>query len=170
VLAFMAAALAASTSAPVLEPSVPWFERIVITFDGQGAQKSCTYKFSLAPGAAEACDKDMASSIKPRSKGPNGVFSKLTFERRFSPGGKLDSGKLQLGDELLGQQVLFLTINPDGELQSCKVLATSGEFLPAYDCDSAKTEQFRAAASPTAQGPRQAFMTVLVYGHQEHIA
>lgn len=99
-----------------------------------------------------------------------GVYSKLTFERRFSPGGKLDSGKLQPGDKLLGQQVLFLTIDAEGSIGSCKVLATSGDLLPAYDCEELKSEQFRALASAPAQPPRQAFMTVMVYGHQEQIA
>ena len=170
-LAILAAALAASTSPPVLEPALPWWERITVTFDDKGTQQSCTYKFSLAPGAAEACDQEMASSIKPRgAKSQTGVFSKLTFERRFSPGGKLDSGKLEPGDILLGQQVLFLTIDPEGSIGSCKVLATSGDLRPAYDCDALKSEQFRAQASASSDGHRQAFMTVMVYGHQEQIA
>jgi hypothetical protein len=170
VLALFAAAVAASTSAPLLESSVPWFERIEVTFDDKGAQQSCKYRFSLSGDAAEDCGKDMAESIGPRSaKTQLGELSKLTFERRFSPGGKLDSGKLQPGDKLLGQQVLFLTIDAAGDIGSCKVLATSGDLLPSYDCDQAKTEKFKAQASATRDAPRQAFMTVLVYGHVEQI-
>jgi hypothetical protein len=97
-------------------------------------------------------------------------FSKLTFERRFSPGQKLDSGQLETGDKLLGQQVMFLTFNPDGAIESCRVVGTSGDMLPAYGCDEAKTEQFRVQASAGPGTPHQAFMTILVYGHQEHIA
>ena len=113
----------------------------------------------------------MAASVAPRSaKGATGVFSKLTFERRFSPGQKLDSGRLETGDKLLGQQVMFLTFTPDGAIQSCRVVGTSGDLLPSYGCDEAKTEQFRVQASAPSNAPHQAFMTILVYGHQEQIA
>ena len=170
-LAILAAALAASSSTPILEPAVPWWERVTVTFDDKGTQQSCMYQFSLIPGAAATCNEEMASSIKPRAAQPqSGVFSKLTFERRFSPGGKLDSGKLQPGDKLLGQQVLFMTIDAEGSIGSCKVLATSGDLIPAYDCDALKTEQFRALASASTDRPREAFMTIMVYGHQEQIA
>jgi len=176
VLALFAVALAASTStpapsSPTLDASVPWFERITVTLDDKGAQKSCRYQYSLSPTGAEDCDKEMAAGVAPKgAKAQDGVYSKLTFERRFSPGAKLDNGKLPTGDKLLGQQVMFLTIDATGEIGTCKVLATSGDLLPAYDCDQAKTEQFKVAASAPSKAPRQAFMTVTVYGHQEQIA
>lgn len=170
-LAFLAAALAASTPAPLLEASMPWWERITVTVDDKGAQQSCQYHSSLSPTGAEACDDDMAASVKPRAaQGRIGVYSKLTFERRFSPGAKLDSGRLQTGDKLLGQQVMFLTIGADGSIDSCRVVGTSGDMLPAYGCEEAKSEQFRAQPSPPSEAPRQAFMTIMVYGHQEQIA
>ena len=176
-LALFAAALAASSSAPasitdpMLESAVPWFERITVTLDDKGTQKSCKYQFSLSPTGVENCDKEMAASVGPKNAtGQDGVYSKLTFERRFSPGAKLDTGKLPTGDKLLGQQVLFLTIDAKGEIGSCKVLATSGDLLPAYDCDQAKTEQFKVAASAPAGKQSEAFMTVTVYGHEEQIA
>lgn len=170
-LALLAAALAASASPPTLEASVPWWERITVTVDDKGTQQSCQYQFSLSPKGAEACDEEMAASVQPRTgKAPTGVFSKLTYERRFSPGAKLDSGRLQAGDKLLGQQVMFLTIHPGGSIESCRVVATSGEMRLAYDCEEAKAEQFRAQASSATGPARQAFMTILVYGHQEQIA
>ena len=170
-LALIAAALAASTATPLLEPSMPWWERISVTVDDKGTQQSCTYQSSLSPNGAEACEADMAASVQPRrAKAPSGLYSKLTFERRFSPGGKLDSGRLQAGDKLLGQQVMFLTIDPDGSIASCRVVGTSGDMLPAYGCKEARSEQFRAQASAPSDALRQAFMTILVYGHQEQIA
>lgn len=170
-LALVVAALAAATSAPMLEASVPWWERISVTLDDKGRQQSCTYQSSQSPVGAKACDDAMAASIQPRSsRGPSGLYSKLTFERRFSPGGKLDSGRLQTGDKLLGQQVMFLTFAPDGSIGSCRVVGTSGDMLLAYGCEQAKAEQFRAQASAPSGAPHQAFMTILVYGHQEHIA
>ena len=170
-LAFVAALLAAAPSEPVLEASMPWWERISVTIDDKGTQQSCTYQSSLGPNPAEKCDKEMAESVNAkRAAGPAGVYSKLTFERRFSPGPKLDSGQLKPGDKLIGQQVMFLTIHADGSIGSCRVLATSGEMRFSYGCDEASAEQFRAAASSAGSGQRQAFMTMLVYGHQEQIA
>ena len=174
-LALLAVVLATSTPAPtptpVLEASVPWFERITVTVDDKGTQQSCQYQSSLSAKGAETCNKDMAASVAPRTaKGAAGVYSKLTFERRFSPGKRLDSGRLQTGDKLLGQQVMFLTFDSEGSIDSCRVVGTSGDMLPAYGCDEAKSEQFRVQASAPADGPHQAFMTILVYGHQEQIA
>ena len=102
-------------------------------------------------------------------RGETGTFSKVTFERRFSPGGRLDSGKLHPGDTLLGRQVMFLTFDASGSIASCKVVATTGDAPPAYDCDEARKEQFRSQVSEDSSA-RQAFMTVLAYGHSEQIA
>jgi len=171
VLAFLAAAVAASTPAPMLEASAPWWERITVTVDDKGTQQSCRYQSSLSPTGAAACDREMASSIEAGgARGGPGVLSKLTFERRFSPGPKLDSGRLQAGDKLLGQQVMFLTIGADGAIESCRVVGTSGDLLPAYGCAEAQAEQFRVQASARSEAARPAFMTITVYGHTEHIA
>ncbi len=173
-LAFLAAVLAASTQAStettVLEPAMPWWERITVTFDDKGSQQSCKYQSSLSPSGAETCDDSMAASLKTRGgKGQAGVYSKLTFERRFSPVTP-DSGRLQPGDQLLGRQVMYLTISPEGSIDSCRVVSTSGDMPPEYDCDEVKSEQFRARASASTAASRQAFMTILAYGHMEQIA
>lgn len=166
------AALATTTTGPVLESNMPWWEKIRVTVDGQGKQQSCTYESSLSLLGAEKCDKGMAESVEVRgSPGHDGVFSRLTFERRFSPGAKLGPTRLQPGDELIGQQVLFLTIDADGSIANCRVLATSGKMRFSYGCTEAKAEQFRTQASASASAPpRQGFMTILAYGHQEQIA
>jgi len=162
--ATQAPATAASDS-DVLESAAPWWEKITVTVDDKGTQQSCRYETSTAGSAA--CDKEIADSIRP-GKGMQGQFKKVTFERRFSPGGRLDAGKLQPGDMLLGRQVMFLTIDANGAIQSCKVVATSGDAPPDYGCEEARKEQFKAEASAGAE--RQAFMTVLAYGHLESIA
>ena len=95
-----------------------------------------------------------------------GIFP---FGEFASPGGQLDAGKLQPGDMLLGRQVMFLTIDAKGAIQSCKVVASSGDAPPDYGCNEAKQEQFKAEANADATD-RQAFMTVLAYGHLEQIA
>jgi hypothetical protein len=185
VLAFFAAALAASPPAPPnpaipsspspavesapLESAVPWWEKITVTVDDKGTQHGCRYETSTSPTDAEACDAAMAASVKARPQGTSGVYTKLTFERRFSPDGRLDAGRLQPGDTLLGRQVMSLTIDAKGSILSCTVVATSGEATPDYSCDVARKEPFRAAANATP-GTRQAFMTVLAYGHTERVA
>ena len=168
-LALLAAALAASTPSPVLDASVPWWERITVTVDDKGKQQSCQYQISLLPTGAKACDDDLAASVAAGSRGSTGAFSKLTFERRFSPGSQLDGGRLEPGDQLLGRQVMFLTFDPKGMIESCHVVARTGDMAFQYDCDAARKEQFRPSAGvdPAA---RQAFMTVLAYGHSEQIA
>lgn len=168
-LALFVASLAAATPAPILEASVPWWERITVTVDDKGKQQSCRYEASLSPAGAETCNEEMAASVSGGEPGPSGRYSKLTFERRFSPGRKLDSGQLQPGDELLGRRVMFMTFNAKGAIETCHVVATSGEMSFQYDCDAARKEQFRAQPSATPSS-RQAFMTVLAYGHMEQIA
>ena len=169
-LALFAAALAASSPNPVLEASVPWWEKVTVTVDDKGKQQSCRYESSLSANGAESCDEEMAAGLRADSDGRAGVYSKLTFERRFSPGvAQLDAGQLQPGDQLLGRHVLFLTIDAEGSIENCHIVATSGDILPAYDCEEAKKEQFSAQAI-SGSGARQAFMTILAYGHSEQIA
>jgi hypothetical protein len=165
----MTTLLAASIPSLPLEASVPWFERITVTVDDQGTQRSCQYQLSLTPGGPKPCDQNMASTVPATAKASSGVYSKLTFERRFSPAPKLDSVRLRAGDKLLAQQVMFLTISEDGSIAACRVVGRSGDMMPAYGCDEARAEQFRVPAT-SAGTPRQAFMTILVYGHQEQIA
>ena len=117
----------------------------------------------------ENISKSVADSIQSGVRGETGTFSKVTFERRFSPGGRLDSGKLHPGDTLLGRQVMFLTFHADGAIESCKVVATAGDAAPGYGCEAARKEQFRVQAGGDSAA-RQAFLTILAYGHSEQIA
>ena len=162
-----AATESAATASDILDFSVPWWERITVTVDDKGKQQSCRYETNWS--GAEVCDPEMASSIDAGVKSPSGVFSKVTFERRFSPGGQLDAGRLHPGDTLLGRQVMFLTIDARGSIESCKVVATSGDAPPDYGCEEARKDRFQAQAS-AGPAARQAFMTVLAYGHSEHLA
>ena len=153
-----------------LESAAPWWEKITVTVDDKGTQQSCRYETSAA-GAA-AYEPAMAASIGTSAKdGTRGLFKKVTFERRFTPGAAtLDAGKLQPGDMLLGRSVMFLTIDARGAIDSCKVVATSGDSPPDYDCDEVRKEQFKAQASAGSGGRQAAFLTVLAYGHTESIA
>ncbi len=170
-IAFLAAVLAAPVPAPVLEASMPWWERITVTVDDKGTQQSCRYQSSYSSSGSEACEQGMASTIPAvGGNSSSGLYSKLTFERRFSPGARHDPGRLQAGDKLIGQSVMFLTIGADGSIDDCRIVGTSGDMVPTYGCDGVKAEQFRVAASAAARAQIHGFMTILVYGHQEQIA
>jgi len=49
------------------------------------------------------------------------------------------------------------------------VVATSGDVTPAYGCADAQSERFEASAVTTGVEARVGYMTVLVYGHEEHV-
>ena len=76
--------------------------KITVTVDDKGKQQSCRYGTSAA--GAGACDQEMAASITQAEAPAARVFKKVTFERRFSPGGKPDAGRMQPGDTLLGRK------------------------------------------------------------------
>jgi hypothetical protein len=162
-----AATGSAASTAAILEAATPWWERITVTVDGKGTQQSCRYETNVL--GAQACEPAVAASIKPGGGGAHGLFKKVTFERRFSPGAKPDAAPMAPGDTLLGRQVMYLTIDAAGAIESCKVVSVTGDSAPDYDCDALKKERF-STAEGSAEGSRQAFMTVMAYGHVEAIA
>ncbi|HET7708521.1 MAG TPA: hypothetical protein VFK50_03185 [Sphingomicrobium sp.] len=139
-----------------------------MVMDSNGAEKACTYQSSLTPSRASGCETDQAEMHGKNGQTPNGVITKLTFERRFSPGLRPEPGRVQPGDILLGRQLIHLTIDGGGAVRSCKVVDVSGE-VPDYGCKEARTETFVRAGAPIG-GQQQAFMTILVYGHAEQLA
>ena len=169
-LSLIAAGLAAATPSPALDASAPWWEKITKTIDGDGTERSCKYETSLSQKSSEGCEVQASGRIASPGASARAAFTKLTFERRFSPGGRPDSGRLQPGDTLLTRHVMFLTIDPTGSVQSCRVVAALGDVASEYGCDEARTERFQARTGDTTEATRQAFMTVLVYGHTEQLA
>lgn len=170
----LAAASAAQT--PALVSSAPWWEKVTVTLTGDGKAQSCKYETSLRVAPSDACEvsgdaKGFAASSD--SSGSKEELTRITFERRFQPGVAAPvNANLNPADTLLGQQVLALAIDQHGAVKACKVVATQGDMTPRYGCDEAKTEQFEATggAKTAAAEPRLGFMTVLVYGHEEHVA
>jgi hypothetical protein len=70
---------------------------------------------------------------------------------------------------LLGRQVMSLAIDGAGKVKGCRVVATSGDVTPAYGCDDAQSEHFEASAVRSGTEAKVGYMTVLVYGHEEHV-
>jgi len=163
---------ASAKADPALSPISEWWEKVTVTLAGDGKSNSCRYETSLIPDAAKDCDVSgdpkALGADAPQSKDQ---FTRLTFERRFNPGSMApQDAALQTGDTLLGRQVLSLAIDASGKVNGCRVIAKSGDMTPAYNCEDAQSEHFEAsAAKPGASDAHEGFMTILVYGHEEHL-
>jgi hypothetical protein len=165
------AALALATAAPAdaspgLSLSSPWWDRITYTIAADGAEQSCRYESSR--DGAEACDSD-GPPPEVTAGGASASLTKITIERRFNPDGPLPP-RTETGDKLLGQQVMELAIGKEGAVQACRIVGASGEVKPFYGCEEVRAERFEASANQVSAQVRHAFMTILVYGHEEYIA
>ena len=165
-------AAAAAKADPALSPTSEWWEKVTVTLAGDGKSNSCRYETSLVPDAAKDCDVvGDAKALGASAPSSKDQFTRLTFERRFNPGAMApQDAVLQTGDTLLGRQVLSLAIDGAGKVQGCRVIARSGDMTPAYNCSDAEGEHFEAsAARPGTSDAHEGFMTILVYGHEEHL-
>jgi len=145
-----------------------WWEKITVTMNHDGQAQACRYETSAASADAKDCTVVGASSAAATSA--KDQYATITFERRFSPGGAppMESA-MAAGDKLLGRQVMALAIDGAGKVSGCKVIAESGDTGLTYGCDDVAAERFQTGASATAADQRQGFMTILVYGHTEHV-
>ena len=168
-LAFAASttlAAPATTETP-LDATGPWWEKITVTMTGDGKPRSCRYESSTS--GADGCAVEGADAKATGKSNNSEQFTKITFERRFAPGTKLpDVGKLHPGDTLLGGSIMALAIDAAGSVKGCKVVATSGGVKPDYGCEEAAAEKFAASTNAPTE-PKQAYMTILVYGHSEQV-
>lgn len=168
-LAGLLLAAATATSSPLTSAS-PWWEKVTYTISGEGAQQTCRYESSATAADTEACDDPASEPIAAAASGAAGAYTKITIERRFTPGDQPDAAKLEPGDTLLGGQVMMLSIDEAGTVSGCRLLAASGDLRPAYGCREARAERFQASAARQAREVRRGFMTILVYGHEGHLA
>ena len=173
--AIAALALASASTHPsaTLNSSAPWWERVTVTVTDDGNTSSCRYESSLAAGKASDCSVvgSLASAAKSgNSASARDQFTRITFERRFSPA-RPTATEVKPGELLLSGQVMALAIDGKGAVEHCRVVSTSGSVTPQYGCDEAAAERFEASAGDAhARAPvREGYMTVLVYGHSEHM-
>lgn len=153
-----------------LVSSTPWWERITVTIAGDGQSHSCRFESSLEPNGAKDCDVvGSEAAAMPEGSGAKDQYTRISFERRFTPGAQPASGDLQLGDRLLGRQVMTLAIDAGGTVKGCRIVATSGAMTPDYGCKEASAERFEASAREAGGAAREGTMTILVYGHAEHV-
>ena len=164
-LAALLLATSSATATPALTTASPWWEKVTFTISGDGAHQSCQYQTSLSGDGATTCD---AGDSPVKKGGGKGVYTKITIERRFNPGGKPEEFKLETGDTFLGGQVMSLAIDGAGKVRTCEIVNMSGDVTPAYGCAEARAERFQASAGRAAPELRHGYMTVLVYGHEEY--
>jgi hypothetical protein len=173
VLSFAAIALAAASTAttPTLTSNTPWWEKITVTYDGNGSHRACNYETSLAYAQTqEACDVGSARADTDKAAASNaGVQTKITFERRFTPGAPPELDSLQPGDTLIGGLMMLVAIGEDGGVRACSVIAESGDDKPSYGCEQVRAERFQASIGSAPKDSRVGFLTVLVYGHEEEV-
>jgi hypothetical protein len=158
------------SSSSTLNSTAPWWEKVTVTISGDGQPQSCKFESSLTPGAAKTCDVQASAGAQAKlasSSSSKDQYTRITFERRFSPGAQGDATP-PTGDMLLGQQVMALAIGSKGTVQGCRIVEKSGDMQPGYGCKEASAEKFQASARSTTAPPHAGFMTILVYGHQEH--
>lgn len=172
-IAALALASATAHTSPTLVSSSPWWEKVTVTIAGNGQPQGCRFESSLNPRASQSCDvtggdkASMSSASASSESGSKDQYTRITFERRYSPATQPDLAKLQAGDTLIGGQVLAIAIGPTGEVKGCKIVAESGSMRPQYGCNEASAERFQVSAPRTPD--REAYMAVLVYGHSEHV-
>lgn len=162
-------ATAATSTVASLDPAAPWWEKVTVTISGDGQPQACRFESSLKP--TQACDVVASpAAVAKSASGSKDSYTRITFERRFSPNTP-DPAGLPTGDSLLGQQVMALAIGAKGTVESCEIVSASGDMRPEYGCKEASAEKFAASAhsGPAASPSQKAYMTILVYGHSEHV-
>jgi hypothetical protein len=163
---------AASTAAPALKASSPWWEKVTVTVAADGKPKACDYQSSLTPAKVTACEVSGGAASAAAGAGSGAKkdeVTRITFERRFTPGTQPGSTQVGAGDTLLGSQVMALAIDGAGAVKGCKIVSRDGDMTPDYGCEDASAEKFEASADRSADDKLQGYMTILVYGHDEHV-
>jgi hypothetical protein len=169
-VASAAATTAVASSTDTLVSNSPWWEKVTVSMDGNGNPEACRYETSLKPADAQACNVDSGPpSMVTKASASKGEVTRITFERRFTPGAQPVKPDMQTGDTLLGGQIMALAIDARGAVKGCKVIAKSGSMQPEYGCDEATAEKFQASVGGAEKIERQGTMTILVYGHTEHM-
>jgi hypothetical protein len=164
-----AASIPTATGTAALS-TAPWWEKVTVTMDGNGKPEGCRYETSLKPADNQACDVDSGpGSMISKASASKGEVTRITFERRFTPGSQPVKPDMQTGDTVLGGQIMALAIDGRGAVKGCKIVAQSGAMKPEYSCDDATAEKFQASVSGAEKIERQGYMTILVYGHSEHM-
>lgn len=168
-IAATASSSVGTAASDALVSNSPWWEKVTVTVSNDGKPRSCTFQSSLRPTSQESCQVDSDQTALGDSSGAKDQYTRITFERRFRPGATPEAAADRPGETFLGGQMLALAIDSAGGVKGCKVVATSGSMTPDYGCAQATAERFEASAGQEKMSARSGYMTILVYGHAEHM-
>jgi hypothetical protein len=161
-------ALPAIASAATPLPSNAWWEKVTIRMTGGGEAQGCQYQTSRPAADAADC-KVVGGSTSAQPASTSDGYSAITFERRFNPGEAPGDSSIQQGEKLLGMKVMALAIDGAGKVSGCRVVNATGDTGLSYGCEEASNEKFAANGAAATAPDRHGFMTILAYGHNEHV-
>lgn len=165
-LSLIAIPAAAYAAAPL--PSDSWWEKVTIRMTGDGEAQGCQYQTNR-PVASGADCKVVGGSMSAQPASTVDGYTAITFERRFNPGEAPGDAAISQGEKLLGKKVMALAIDGAGKVSGCRVVDTSGDTGLSYGCEEASNEKFAASGAVATAPDRHGFMTILAYGHNEHV-
>jgi hypothetical protein len=170
-IAALALASASAHSPATLTAASPWWERVTVLVADDGQAQSCSYESSLRPNGKQDCKVESVQAAEAKGAAAKNEFTRITFERRFSLGSAKPDMVLGPGETLLGGRVMALAIDARGAVKNCEVVATSGSVAPQYGCRDVEAERFEASVAGDRSGaaPREGYMSIIVYGHSEHV-
>jgi len=161
-LSLIALPAIASAAAPL--PSDSWWEKVTIRMTGGGEAQGCQYQTNRPASSGADC-KVVGGSMSAQPASTSDGYTAITFERRFNLGEAPGDSAIQQGEKLLGKKVMALAIDGTGGVSGCRVVDLSGDTGLTYGCEEASNEKFAASGSANRHG----FMTILAYGHNEHV-
>jgi hypothetical protein len=161
-LSLIALPAIASAAAPL--PSDSWWEKVTIRMTGGGEAQGCQYQTNRPASSGADC-KVVGGSMSAQPASTSDGYTAITFERRFNLGEAPGDSAIQQGEKLLGKKVMALAIDGTGGVSGCRVVDSSGDTGLTYGCEEASSEKFAASGSANRHG----FMTILAYGHNEHV-
>lgn len=168
-LALISSSALAATPSSTLASATPWWEKVTITIAGDGKPQACRFESSEKPDGGKDCEVVGSQAGTGANSGAKDQYTRITFERRFSPDATPGLLQVGAGDTLLGQQVMALAIDGKGAVKDCRIVTRSGDMTPEYGCKEAEAERFQTSAKAPDGRLQAAFMTILVYGHAEHV-
>jgi hypothetical protein len=170
-LSLLALPVVAHADTPL--PADAWWEKVTIKMTGDGEAQGCQYQTNRPASAGADCKVVGASGVAASASTDTAMakdgYTSITFERRFNLGAAPGNSAIQEGEKLLGKKVMALAIDKAGKVSGCKVVDLTGDTGLAYGCEEASNEHFAANGAAATAPDRQGFMTILVYGHNEHV-
>ena len=111
-----------------LVSNAPWWEKVTVTLERRRQARSLPLRNQPQARRGRLRRRvQRRRRWRPRRPSRKGEVTRITFERRFTPGAAPAKAALAAGDTLLGGEMMALAIDPHGAVKDCKVVARSGD-------------------------------------------